>query len=52
MGALTAVREGNDISNISNSIKVGESGGAYLIDSTGTVIAHKIKNLLSKEKIV
>ncbi|MFV3012040.1 methyl-accepting chemotaxis protein [Clostridium botulinum] len=50
MGALTAVREGNDISNISNSIKVGESGGAYLIDSTGTVIAHKNKESVIKRE--
>ncbi|ACA53970.1 methyl-accepting chemotaxis protein [Clostridium botulinum] len=50
MGALTAVREGNDISNISNSIKVGEAGGAYLIDSTGTVIAHKNKESVIKRE--
>ena len=50
MGALTAVRAGNDISNISNSIKVGESGGAYLIDSTGTVIAHKNKESVIKRE--
>ncbi|WP_027622971.1 methyl-accepting chemotaxis protein [Clostridium lundense] len=40
-GALTAVREGNDISNVSNTIKIGENGGAYIIDSEGYVIAHK-----------
>ncbi|MCW6062087.1 methyl-accepting chemotaxis protein [Clostridium sporogenes] len=50
VGALTAVRAGNDISNISNSIKVGESGGAYLIDSTGTVIAHKNKESVIKRE--
>ncbi|HCL4445603.1 TPA: methyl-accepting chemotaxis protein [Clostridium botulinum] len=50
MGALTAVRAGNDISNISNSIKVGESGGAYLIDSAGTVIAHKNKESVIKRE--
>ncbi|EKS4343973.1 methyl-accepting chemotaxis protein [Clostridium sporogenes] len=50
MGALTAVRAGNDISNISNSIKVGEAGGAYLIDSTGTVIAHKNKESVIKRE--
>ncbi|WP_434303014.1 methyl-accepting chemotaxis protein [Clostridium botulinum] len=50
IGALTAVRAGNDISNISNSIKVGEAGGAYLIDSTGTVIAHKNKESVIKRE--
>ncbi len=49
IGALVAIREGNDISNISNSIKVGgESGGAYLIDSTGRIIAHKNKESVIK----
>ncbi|PIH05724.1 methyl-accepting chemotaxis protein [Clostridium combesii] len=50
MGALTAVRVGNDISNISNSIKVGESGGAYLLDPEGTVIAHKNKESVIKRE--
>ncbi|EJO5346810.1 methyl-accepting chemotaxis protein [Clostridium botulinum] len=50
VGALTAVRDGNDISNVSNSIKVGKTGGAYLIDSKGTVIAHKIKESVTKRE--
>ncbi|MCS4526690.1 Cache 3/Cache 2 fusion domain-containing protein [Clostridium botulinum] len=31
-------------------MKVGESGGAYLIDSTGTVIAHKNKESVIKRE--
>ncbi|WP_251859574.1 methyl-accepting chemotaxis protein [Clostridium sp. Marseille-Q2269] len=50
VGALTAIRDGNDISNISNSIKVGQSGGAYMIDDTGTVIAHQNKESVIKSE--
>lgn len=50
IGVLVCIREGNDISNISNSIKVGESGGAYVLDSTGTIIAHKNKEAVIKRE--
>jgi methyl-accepting chemotaxis protein len=44
VGVLVALRDGNDLSKITNDITYGESGKAYMIGETGTFIAHTDKN--------
>ncbi|AOR24184.1 methyl-accepting chemotaxis protein [Clostridium taeniosporum] len=41
IGVLVALRDGNDFSNITNKIKILQSGEAFLIDNSGTYIANK-----------
>jgi len=45
-GVLIAVRDGYTLSDITNDIKFGESGAAFMINKEGTTIAHKDKNLV------
>lgn len=45
-GVLTATRDGNMLSDITNDIRYGESGLAFMISNNGTTIAHKDKNLV------
>ncbi|SHI84206.1 methyl-accepting chemotaxis sensory transducer with Cache sensor [Lutispora thermophila DSM 19022] len=45
-GVLMATRDGNALSDITNNIKFGKSGQAYMINNTGTVIAHSDRNLV------
>ena len=47
-GVLIVIRDGNDFSSISNKIKFGQSGSAYIINGGGTVIAHNNKELVEK----
>ncbi|MEW8957039.1 methyl-accepting chemotaxis protein [Clostridium sp.] len=47
-GVVVIIREGSDFSDISNKIKFGETGSAYIINSKGTVIAHNNKELVEK----
>ena len=45
-GVLVIIREGTDFSDISNKIKFGQSGSAYIINRQGTVIAHNNNELV------
>lgn len=49
IGAVVALREGNDLSNISNAIKLLDTGEAFLIDSEGTFIASKDESKINGE---
>lgn len=46
IGCVSAARDGNEISNYSNSIKFGKTGQAFIIDNKGTIIAHNNKQLV------
>ncbi|MCY6369458.1 methyl-accepting chemotaxis protein [Clostridium ganghwense] len=48
VGVLTIVRDGNDISGITDNIKISETGEAYIINKEGTTIASKNKELVRK----
>ncbi|ACD53977.1 MULTISPECIES: methyl-accepting chemotaxis protein [Clostridium] len=41
IGVLVALRDGDDLSNITNKIELLKSGEAFLIDNSGTYIANK-----------
>lgn len=41
IGALVATKNGDDLFQLTNDIKYGETGESYMIDSTGKFIAHK-----------
>ncbi|HWR61624.1 MAG TPA: methyl-accepting chemotaxis protein [Clostridia bacterium] len=45
-GVLVAVRDGNELSTLTNDIKFGKSGAAFMINKQGTVVAHNDKNLV------
>lgn len=45
-GVLVAIRDGNGLSTLTNDIKFGESGTAYMVNKQGTTIAHQDKNLV------
>lgn len=47
IGVLVGRRDGNALSNITDGSGFGESGYAYMINSTGTVVAHP-----DKEKVL
>ncbi|MCX7951806.1 MAG: methyl-accepting chemotaxis protein [Clostridiales bacterium] len=46
IGCVSAARSGDEISNYSNSIKLGKTGQAFIIDNKGTIIAHNNKQLV------
>lgn len=46
IGVLVAVRDGNELSNITNDIVIGETGKAFMINKSGTTIAHSNKDLV------
>ena len=48
-GALSAVALASWLSNSISDIVVGKTGGCYLIDSKGNVIAHKTESLVAKK---
>ncbi|WP_456278762.1 methyl-accepting chemotaxis protein [Bacillus sp. AK128] len=41
VGALIGQRDGNALSALTNAMKYGEQGYAYMINASGTVVAHK-----------
>ena len=46
VGVLIAVRDGNSLSTLTNAIKFGETGNAFMIQEDGTTIAHSNKDLV------
>ncbi|NFG23093.1 methyl-accepting chemotaxis protein [Clostridium botulinum] len=46
IGALTAIRDGNELSEHTNNIKFGNTGTSYMLNKEGTVIAHPDKELV------
>lgn len=47
-GVLVSVRDGNELSTLTNDIKFGSSGEAYMINKNGTHVAHKDKKLVTQ----
>ncbi|MEW8957312.1 methyl-accepting chemotaxis protein [Clostridium sp.] len=47
-GALIAVRDAEDFSNILSNITIGETGEAFMVDEAGTVVAHKNSDYIGK----
>ncbi|SFB29318.1 methyl-accepting chemotaxis sensory transducer with Cache sensor [Clostridium frigidicarnis] len=45
---LVSIRTGDDFSKITNSIKISNTGNAFLIDNEGTSIADKVQELVDK----
>jgi len=45
-GVLYVNRDGNELSNLTNDIRFGKSGTAFMINNKGTTIAHGDKNLV------
>ncbi|MCR4436557.1 MAG: methyl-accepting chemotaxis protein [Clostridiales bacterium] len=45
-GVLVATRDGNQLSALTDDIRFGKSGEAFMINNNGTTIAHKDKNLV------
>lgn len=48
IGILTATRDGNELSTLTNDIHYGTSGSAFMIDSSGVMVAHTDKELVNK----
>lgn len=46
IGTLNGVRDGNELSIMTNDITFGKTGKAYLVNSTGSIIAHGNKDLV------
>ncbi|MEG2893736.1 MAG: methyl-accepting chemotaxis protein, partial [Clostridium sp.] len=49
VGVINAVRNGDELNNYVKDIKYGETGGAYILDKTGTIIADVDKELVLKQ---
>ncbi|EGD49578.1 methyl-accepting chemotaxis sensory transducer with Cache sensor [Ruminiclostridium papyrosolvens DSM 2782] len=47
-GMLIATRDGNELSMLTDDIHFGKSGEAFMINSKGTMVAYKDKNLVIK----
>ncbi|ADL51603.1 methyl-accepting chemotaxis protein [Clostridium cellulovorans] len=45
-GVLVAMRNGNDLSNITDNLIIANGGSAFIINKQGTLIAHENKNLV------
>jgi len=46
MGVLIAMRDGINLSNLTNDVTYGQSGKALMINKKGTVVAHSNKDLV------
>lgn len=46
VGVLISVRDGNKLSTLTNQVKFGETGSAFMIQENGTTIAHTNKDLV------
>ena len=47
-GVLIAIREGNELSSITDDIKFGKSGAAFMINKQGTTVANSNRDLVTK----
>jgi methyl-accepting chemotaxis protein len=48
VGVLVSTRDGNRLSDLTNQVKFGETGNAFLINKAGVTIAHSNKDLVVK----
>lgn len=48
VGVLIATRDGNKLSDLTNQVKFGETGNAFMIRKDGATIAHSNKDLVMK----
>jgi methyl-accepting chemotaxis protein len=48
VGVLISTRDGNKLSELTNEIKFGQTGNAFMIKKDGTTIAHSNKDLVIK----
>lgn len=46
IGVLYGVKDGNEISNITNSLQIGKTGYGYIFNESTTVLAHPNKKLV------
>ncbi|MDD6793937.1 MAG: methyl-accepting chemotaxis protein [Clostridiaceae bacterium] len=46
IGVMSEVRDGNGLSALTNNVKYGKDGFAYILNNEGTVIAHNDKDLV------
>ncbi|MES9144016.1 cache domain-containing protein, partial [Cutibacterium acnes] len=46
VGVLVSTRSGNELSALTDKIKIGKTGYAYMIKKDGTIIAHSNKDLV------
>ncbi|QZY54802.1 methyl-accepting chemotaxis protein [Crassaminicella profunda] len=49
IGALVAIRDGDNLSQLIEDITIGTSGFAYVIDDKGTIIGHKNRDLVKEQ---
>ncbi|WP_303864143.1 methyl-accepting chemotaxis protein [Alkalibaculum bacchi] len=49
VGALLGRRDGNALSDITDTLKYGETGQAYIVDKEGTIIACPDRNVVSNQ---
>ena len=53
IGVLQEVKDGNNLSELTNKVKYGTNGYAYMVNGTGTLIAHQDEELvMNNENIV
>lgn len=45
-GVLVAIRDGNELSEVTKDVKYGKSGEAYMLNGEGTTIAHNNRDLV------
>ena len=48
VGILISTRDGNKLSDLTNQVKFGQTGNAFMIRKDGTTIAHSNKDLVMK----
>ncbi|RBP66020.1 methyl-accepting chemotaxis sensory transducer with Cache sensor [Alkalibaculum bacchi] len=49
VGALLGRRDGNALSDITDTLKYGETGQAYIMDKEGTIIAYSDRSVVSNQ---
>jgi len=48
VGVLISLRDGNELSTLTNQVKFGQTGNAFMISKNGTTISHSNKDLVLK----
>lgn len=46
IGVLIGSRSGNELSNMTNSIKIAATGNAYMVNGQGTIVAHYVQDMV------